>query len=269
MKKYLIYIQSMAVIGLVSTMALSGCQNTDYPTAQPSTTGVTSTSVLVVNASNAAGITALLQNTAVGSTLAPSSYTPYSPISVGSAQVRVKGSGGTLGAGDLSILFTFLPNTTYSVFVTDTITRPVIRNSTNTVTDAGGVRFLQVTDTLTAPAAGMAKFRFFHLAPDVTGVASSTIAGPVSVRLLNALGASVATFGNRAYRTATGTTLRYTSLPAGTYVTQVYSATAVPALTVTPVASSTVTMADGKIYTLYSQGLKRNNTLSVGVVQHN
>ena len=265
-------IRSLTVITAISTTLLMSCQDTDYPVAQPSTSSyLTTARTLIVNASNATGITAFIENVAAGSTIAPGVNTGYiaTPVSA-SDQVRIKNSGGVLGTSDVSAKAAFLANTSYTVFVTDTITRPTIINpSTNAVTDPGGVRLLTVTDTLTAPAAGAAKLRFFNLSPDVTGVASSTVAGPVSVRILNASGASVATFANRVYRTATGTTLRYTSVPAGTYVTQVYSGTSVPALTVTPVASSTVTMADGKIYTLYSQGLIRNNTLGVGVVQHN
>ena len=264
MNKQLKSISRLMVAGLFATVVVS-CQDPDYPTASPSTAGpnTTSSRAIVVNASNAPSITALFENVAAGSALTPGANTGYIGVPLGSDQVRIKGAGGTL-TSDLSAKSTFLANTNYTIFVTDSITRPRVG------TDAGGIRTLTVTDTLTAPATGTAKVRFFNLSPDVTGVASSTVAGPVSARLINSAGASVATFGNRAYRTASGATLRYTSVPAGAYVTQVYSATAVPSsLTVTPVASTTVTLTDGKIYTLYSQGLRRNNTLNVGTVQHN
>ena len=252
-------------------VTMIGCQSTDYATPQPSTAGPTTTGALVVNASNAAGITALFQNTAIGSTLAPGAYTPYSQISIGSTQVRVKGSSGTVtSTGDLSSMFTLSPSTTYSFFVTDTISRPKVVSATGTVTDAGGARFLQVVDTLTAPAAGTAKIRFFNLSPDVTGVISSTVAGAASARLINATGASQTTLLNRAYRTASGTTLRYTSVPAGAYTVQVYSGATVPSsTTAAALATAPVTLADGKIYTLYSRGLVRDKTISVGTVQHN
>lgn len=276
-------IKALAIATIASALTLVGCQDPDYPTPNVTVTGpATSTArALFVNASpNSPALNFLVENVQMAQSLAPGQNSNYVTIPVGNIQLRAKAAsgaiGGTLGSNDILYRagatnqnnFASTVNTNYSIFVTDTIQRPAPTTPAG-VTNPGGPQFLFVTDTLTAPAAGNAKFRFFNLSPDVTGVASSTTAGPVSIRILNASGASVATFANRAYRTATGTTLRYTSLPAGTYVTQVYSGTAVLALTVTPVASSTVTMADGKIYTLYSQGLRRNNTLSVGVVQHN
>lgn len=263
---------SLIAVTAVSSALLVGCQKTDYPGPQPATgTFLTTAKVLFVNASNATGLTALIENTSAATALTPGQSTSYVAAPVSSDQIRIQGAGGTFGTNDLASKTTFLANTSYTVFVTDSITRPGTKNAlTGQTADAGGIRLLTITDTLTAPATGSAKLRFFNLSPDVTGVASSTMAGPVSVRLLNSSGASALTLNNRAYRVATGANLRYSTVPAGTYVTQVYSATAVPSsLTATPVASSTVTLADSKIYTLYSRGLRRNNTLSVGTVQHN
>ena len=276
-------IKALAIATIASALTLVGCQDPDYPTPNVTVTGpATSTArALFVNASpNSPALNFLVENVQMAQSLAPGQNSNYVTIPVGNIQLRAKAAsgaiGGTLGSNDILYRagatnqnnFASTVNTNYSIFVTDTIQRPAPTTPAG-VTNPGGPQFLFVTDTLTALAAGNAKFRFFNLSPDVTGVASSTTAGPVSIRILNASGASVATFANRAYRNASGATLQYRSLPAGTYVTQVYSGTAVLALTVTPVASSTVTMADGKIYTLYSQGLRRNNTLSVGVVQHN
>lgn len=254
----------LAVVGVIA--AVVGCQSPDYPTPSPSTAGynTTSSKAVVVNATDAAGITALFENVAAGSTLAPGANTGYVGVPLGSDQVRISGAGGTLGATGFSAKSTFLTGNAYSIFVTDSVNRP------KAGTDLGGIRVLTVIDTLTAPAAGSAKVRFFNLSPDVTGVASSTTAAAVSARLINSAGASVATFANRAYRTASGTTLRYTTVPAGTYTAQVYAATSVPsALTATPATSTTVTLGDGKIHTLYSLGLLRKGTLTVGNVQHN
>lgn len=50
--------------------------------------------------------------------------------------------------------------------------------------------------------------------------------------------------------------------------THVYSGTTLAAMA-TPVASTTLTLADGKIYTIYTKGLNRTKTLSVGTVLHN
>ncbi len=257
MNKQLKSISMLAVTGLV-VAAMVSCQDPDYPAASPSTTGynTTSSKAIVVNASNAPSITALFENVAAGAALAPGVNTGYIGVPLGSDQVRITGAGGTLGTTDLSAKSTFLTGTNYTIFVTDTIARPK-----GTGTDLGGIRTLTVTDTLTAPAAGMAKVRFFNLAPDVSAA---------SARLINASGTSTATLLSRAYRTATGTTLRYTSVPAGAYTVQVYSGATVPSsTTASALVTAPVTLADGKIYTLYSQGLSRAKTVSVGTVLHN
>ena len=265
MKRQLIKnIRSLTLVTAMSATVLVSCQDTDYPTPQPSTTGyLTTARALIVNASNATGITALIENVAAGTTLAPGANTGYiaTPVSA-SDQIRIQGSGGTLGTTDLSAKSTFLANTNYTVFVTDSITRPAVRNAaTGAVTDAGGVRLLTVTDTLTAPAAGTAKLRFFNLAPDVASA---------SARLISSTGTAAATLNGRAYRATAATSLLYTRVPAGTYTMQLYAASTAPAaLTATPAASTTLTVADGKIYTVYAQGLNRTKTLSVGTVLHN
>lgn len=248
----------MLVVTGLCVAAMNSCQDPDYPAPSPSTAGYNTTSsrAIVVNASDAPGITALFENITVGASLAPGASTGYTGVPLGSDQVRIKGAGGTLGTNDFSTKSTFLTNTNYTIFVTDSIARPK-----GIGTDAGGIRTLTVVDTLTAPVAGTAKIRFFNLAPDVA---------TASARLINASGTSVTTLLSRAYRTASGTTLRYTSVPAGAYTVQVYSGAIVPtSTTVTPLTSSTVTVADGKIYTLYERGLNRTKTLSLGTVMHN
>lgn len=249
-----------------------GCEATDYPEAQPSTTGfLTTARALIVNASNAAGITAFIENTVAGSTLAPGANTGYIAAPVSSDQIRVKGAGGTLGTGDASVKSTFAGNTSYTVFVTDSVTRPLVRNAaTNVVTDPGGVRLLTVTDPVTQTlTAGSGGVRFFHLAPDVGLPVSSTATNPlaVSVRLSAPTNTStVASFVNRAYRNVA--TNAFTSVPAGTYRVDVFTGAIIPA-TGTPVTSTTVNVEATKLYTLYAQGLQRTKTLSVGRVQHN
>ncbi len=111
------------------------------------------------------------------------------------------------------------------------------------------------------PAAGTSGVRFFHLAADV---------GAVSVRLLPSSGTATApTFVNRTYRSTTVTS--FTGVPAGTYTAQVYVGTTVPtATTATPALSVTgVTVADGKLYTIFAQGLSRNKTLGAGIIVNN
>lgn len=275
MKKILIQdLRILLFATVASGVLLVGCEETDYPEAKPSTTGfLTTARALIVNASNAVGITAFIENTAAGTTLAPGANTGYVPAPVSSDQVRIKGAGGTLGTGDAAVKSTFAENTSYTVFVTDTITRPLVRNAaTNAVTDPGGVRLVTVTDPLTQTlTAGAGGVRFFHLAPDAGLPASSTVTAPsaVSVRLSAPTNTStVSSFLNRAYRNVAATA--FTSVPAGTYRVDVFTGATVPtSATVTPIASTTVNVEATKLYTLYAQGLRRANTLSVGRVQHN
>jgi hypothetical protein len=267
-------IRSLALVTALLGGLLISCEPTDYPDPQPSTSGfLTSARALIVNATNAAGLTALVENVTVSTGLAPGNNTAYTAVPVSSNQVRIQGAGGTLASTDLSAKSTFAANTSYTVFVTDTINRPrVVNATTGAVTDAGGVRLLTVTDpisqTLTAGAGGV---RFFHLAPDAGLPTSSTATTPaaVSVRLSAPTNTSaVASFVNRAYRNITNNT--FTAVPAGTYRVDVFTGTTIPtAATATPAVSSTITVETSKLYTLYARGLQRNRTLSVGRIQHN
>lgn len=259
----------LGVLGvLLITTSIIGCQDPDYPAAQSSTTGynTSSTRVLFVNATpDASSLDFQVENTSVGKLTsgASTSYVglPLGAVSAAGAQIRIVGAGGTYGVNDISTKPAFLANTSYTYFVTDTINRPVVKNVAGAVTDVGGVRTLQVVDTLTAPAAGTAKVRFFNLAPDVASA---------SARLISLTGTAAATLAGRAYRAAAATSLVYTRVPAGTYTVQLYAASTVPAaLTTTPAASSTLAVGDGKIYTIYARGLSRTRTLSIGTVQHN
>lgn len=274
MIKQLKSISMLAVAGIIAASVIS-CQEPDYPAPQPSAAGPNagSSRVRFANASNAAGLSMFVENIAAGPTLAPGQSTDYVALPlIASAQFRAKGPGGTLGPNDLSQKLAVVAGTNYTVFVTDTIARPRVVAATGAVTDAGGVRFLQVTDNLAAPAAGNSHIRFFHLAAD----------GPVvSVRLQPTAPASVTvtpSLVNRAYRvttvgsgTATVNYASFTPVPAATYTVRVFAGATIPtSATVAPVLSvSGVTLADGKIYTIYARGLVRDRTLGAGVIQHN
>lgn len=254
----------LLLVGLCGA-AVVGCQDPDYPEASPSTTGYNTQSsrILITNASTASSITALLENVSAGSALTPGANTGYLAVPLGPVQTRILGSGGTLASvsDGYAVKSTVLANSSYTTFVTDSIARPRVTNAAGTVTDIGGVRTLTVYDTLTPPASGTARIRYFNLTPDLA---------TASARLINSSGASATTLTNRAYRATSAAALRYTSVPVGAYVTQVYSGTAVPSsLTATPVTSTTVNLANGKIYTLYSRGLVRDRTATVSTVQHN
>ena len=268
----------LTLVAVITGLIVTACQKIEYPDPSPvATPANTSARVLFVNATNAPALTTLIENTPVGSALAPGATTAYLPIATNSSQIRIKGAGGVLGAAnlDLTAKQTFLANTSYTVFVTDTISRPQIRNSVGNITDNGGIRFVTVTDNLTAPAAGSAHVRFLNLAADTS---------PTSLRLQPTDPTSTTvtpTFNGRAFRSptvtiGTGTTAvttnfaNFTPIPAGTYVTQLYAAAAAPtALTATPATSTTLTVAAGKIYTVYAGGLRRTRTLNVGTVLHN
>lgn len=268
------HILTLVAVITGSVLIVTACQNIEYPDPSPvATPANTSARVLFVNATDAPALTTLIENGPVGSALASGATTAYLPIATNSSQIRIKGAGGVLGAAnlDLSAKQTFLANTSYTVFVTDTINRPQIRNSVGNITDNGGIRFVTVTDPLTQTlTAGAGGVRFFHFAPDAGLPVSTTVTIPpvASLRLSSPTSSSVA-LANRAYRNVTANT--FTSVPAGTYRVDVFTgATAPPtSSTIAPVASTTVNVEATKLYTLYARGLRRTNTLSVGRVQHN
>lgn len=264
-----------AVAGMAITSTLVGCQDPDYATPTPASGPATATArALFVNASpNAPALNFLVENVSVAQSLTLGQSSNYVAIPTGNIQLRAKAATGTVGGtlGDRDILFRAgatnqnnfgsVSGTSYSVFVTDTIQRPVPTTPAG-ATNTGGPQFLTVTDTLTAPTAGNARVRVFNFAPDVL---------TASVRLLNpGTNQGAATFPGRAYRNVAGTNLRYTSVPAGTYIVQVYTANAVPTATTAPTsATASVALTAGKIYTIYPYGLNRTRTLSVGTVLHN
>ncbi|WP_077921964.1 DUF4397 domain-containing protein [Spirosoma sp. 209] len=284
MKKDINFIGTVASVMLLSAVLLSGCEDTDYPAAQPATTPSTNQArFLFVNAApGAPALNFFVENTQAGQSLGFGQASAYIPSQVGNIQLRAKAAsgqiGGVIGSGDILFRagatnqnnFAAAANTNYTVFVTDTLNRP--RPTTTNGTNPGGPQFLTVTDNLATPAAGNAHVRFFHLAPD---------APAVSVRLVPTAPASVTAtpaFLNRAYRvtsvgsgTAVTNYANFTPVSAATYTVQVYTGATVPtSATVTPALTvPNVTLETGKIYTMYARGLRRNNSLGAGVVIHN
>lgn len=274
-----------AAVGVVVAGTLVGCQDPDYATPTPATGPATATArALFVNASpNSPALNFLVENVSVAQSLTLGQSSPYVAIPTGNIQLRAKAAtgaiGGTLGSNDILFRagatnqnnFGAVAGTNYSVFVTDTIQRPLPTTPAGT-TNPGGLQFLTVTDPVTTTlAVGRSGVRFFHLAPDVGLPVSSTATNPpaVSVRLSAPTNTSaVASFEGRAYRNVAANT--FTSVPAGTYRVDVFTGNAIPtSTTVTPVTSTTINVEATKLYTLYAQGLQRTRTLSVGRVQHN
>ena len=268
---------------MLSAVLLMGCEDTDYPAAQPATTPSTNQArFLFVNAApGTLALNFLIENNQVAQEVAFGRVaTAYTPSQVGAVQLRARAAsgqiGGVIGSNDIVFRagatnqnnFVAAAGANYTVFATDTLNRP--RPTTSGATNPGGPQLLVVTDNLTAPAAGNAHVRFFHLAPDVA---------PVSVRLVATAPASVTvtpTFQNRAYRVTSvgsGTAItnyaNFTPVPAATYTAQVFTGTTISATSVAALTVPNINLENGKIYTLYARGLRRNNTLGVGTVLHN
>ena len=269
---------------MLLAVLLMGCEDTDYPAAQPATAVSTNQArFLFVNAApGAPALNFLVENNQAAQSIGFGQASTYVPTQVGVVQLRARAASGQIGAviGSNDVLFragatnqtnfAAAAGTNYTVFVTDSLNRP--RPTTTGATNLGGPQLLVVTDNLTAPAAGNAHIRLLHLAPDVSAV---------SLRLVPTAPASVTatpTLLNRAYRvtsvgsgTAVTNFANFTPVRAATYTAQVFAGATIPtSATVSPVLSvSGVTLADGKIYTLYARGLRRNGTLGVGTVQHN
>jgi hypothetical protein len=256
---------------LVGTL-LIGCQETGYPDPQPVTTAANrSSQITVVNATaDATTLAVLLENESIAASLglgqaAPAVQVPY----LGSLQLRVKGAGGTLGTTDISQKSTFLTNVNYTAFVTDSINRPrVVNAATGVVNDVGGSRLLIVANPTTQTlAVGAGAVRFGHFVQDLslTSPTTATATPTSSYRLTATTGTTSITVSNITYRTV-GTT--YVPVPAGAYRVDFFSGTN-PAVTATPVASSTITVEATKFYTVYSQGLSRRRNIQIGRIQHN
>lgn len=268
-------LSAVVAAAFLSTALFTACQDTDYPDPQPATGPSTNQArFLFVNA--APGVPALnffIENNQVGQSLQfGQSASAYAPAQAGPIQLRARAAsgqiGGVLGSNDIVFRagatnqnnFSANANTSYTVFVTDTLNRP--RPTTTNATNLGGPQFVVVTDTLTAPDANTARVRVFNFAPDVS---------TVSVRLVNpTTNQGAATFLNRAYSNVSGQNLRYSNVPAGNYTVQVYTQATIPSEVSSPASTTAnVTLAGGKIYTIYAAGLLRNRNLSVGTVQHN
>jgi hypothetical protein len=266
-------------VAALMTVAMVSCKDTEYPTPVPATAASTLTSrVLFVNAAPSTTLNFFASNVPAGTNVANGAGTPYYTVPVGPLQLRAKAAtgaiGGVLASSDILFRagatnqnnFTTVAGTNYTFFVTDTLNRP--KATGIGATDPGGPRFLNVTDNLTAPAAGNAHIRFFHLSPNAPAVWVNVLRTGVT--------SPITSFTNRSYRalsTGSGATLvnffNFTPITAGTYNIEVRtgSATGPVAFTVPNIA-----LADGKIYTLFARGLLRatgSDALGASIVAHN
>lgn len=246
---------------------LLGCSDPEYPTPVPSTQEPLNSQILVVNASpDAPALNILVNSVQVGTTLGYlQSFSGYVSTVAGPAQLKGKAAtgaiGGTLGTNDLlyragatnQTNFSFTGNTSYTVFITDTLAKPkpVVAGGTN----PGGPQFLVVTDNLAAPPADSAKIRFLHLAPGAPAVWVNVVEGPTL-------------FANRAYR-AVASSGAFSNVKAGTYDLEVRTGSAMGAVLLTV---PSVTLDEGKLYTLFARGVPAKmdaQALGVSILQHN
>ena len=263
---------------MAAGLLAAACSEPESPTPFPATgptTAIPARFLFVNAAPGAPQLNFLINNVQTGAAAGFGvAQAAYAPSQTGNVQLRARATtgqiGGTLGASDLIFRagatnnnnFSAVSGRNYTVFATDTTTRP--RPTTPAgVTDPGGSRFLVVEDNLAVPAAGKAHVRFFHLAAGAPAVCVNVAGSPTSL------------FANRSYRsvsTGSGASLvnfaNFTPVDAGTYAFEVRtgSATGSVALSVPG-----VTLTAGKIYTIYANGLLRSTAtpLNAGIVVHN
>lgn len=173
--------------------------------------------VLVVHASpDAPGVDLVVDGSVAASNLEFPDNTGYLEVDSGARNVQVNVSGTSTSVIDANLNLD--ADTNYSVFA---------------VGDVTNIAPLVLEDDLTAPASGNAHVRFVHLSPDAPAVDITTTDGTV-------------VFANKAFKEYSD----FTPLPAGTYDLQVRVAgTSTVALNLPG-----ITLADGKIYTVFAKG---------------
>lgn len=286
---------------LLAGVLLTACTKPEYPTPNPATGPSTSTArVLFVNAApGAPQLNLLVNNVQAGNSVNfGSGQSSYSAIQAGSVQLRGKAAtgqiGGTLGANDLLFRagttnqtnYTAAAGRNFTVFVTDTLTRPR-DTSLPGLTDPGGLRFLVTTDALPALATGRAFVRFLNLSPNAQGLelfntATNQSLLPTSVEVTNPRTGNKETINNaqrRAFREFIKSNIldltAFTAIDAGSYTLQIRNSglpssngrdRALPA----PVLFIQ-SLEAGKIYTIFVKGLVGGGSgqeVSTSIVEH-
>ncbi len=199
---------------LSAALFLVGCKDNDNP-AEPSMP--TLSNVMVVHASpNAPGVDVLVDGATALTNVTFPQNSSYLQVNSGvrNVAVNVTGTGTTVISAPLPIA----PNTSYSVFAIDSVTR---------------LTPLVLVDTLTAPASGKAHVRFIHLSPNAPSVDVAVTGGPVL-------------FGDYAF----GENSSFTPVDAGTYNLEVRLAGT--STVVLPLPN--ISLQAGKIYTVWASG---------------
>jgi hypothetical protein len=202
--------------------------------------------VMVVHASpNNGPVDVLIDNNRV--TLTPLSFTNvtagnYLEVNAGARNIKVT------AAGNVTLIDanpTLEADKNYSIFAINTSSNPGVQSA----------EALVITDDLMAPATGMAKVRFLHLAPDAPAVDIVAVAGSIVIPLVQ----------NLAYK---GTT-NFTPVTAGTYNLEVRVAGTTTRVLDLPNTS----IAAGKILTVFARGFRmppsgNTNTLAIQQIEH-
>lgn len=239
----------------VGAAVILGCQDPDYPTPALSSTVRSATLNFINAAPDAPSPASFLVNNAEATSIAFPGNAVVS-INPSSEQFRIKNaiykviSPDTVAqSDDLISQSTLIGNGTYTLILTDTVKRPFTKGTgyvatigtAGTSATRGGLTFVQITDNLTAPAAGNAGIRFLNLAPGAAAV-YLTAGG-------NNLPGTLSTNG-RSYKTTTNFTA-FTAVPAGSYNLEVRTGSV--AGTIIASLPSTA-LADGKLYTIFLSG---------------
>jgi len=238
----------------VGVALLASCQDPDYPAAIPSST-VRSVTLNFINAAPDAPSPGsfLVNNAEAASITFPGSAVV--PINPSSEQFRIKNAiykvintDTVAQSDDLISQTSLVGNGAYTLILTDTVKRPFTKGAgyvatigtAGTSATRGGLTFVQITDNLTAPAAGNAGIRFLNLAPGASAVfltaGGTTLPGTLSA--------------SRSYKTTTNFTA-FTSVAAGSYNLEVRTGSATGTIIATLPSTA---LADGKLYTIFLSG---------------
>jgi len=210
MKSFILFLTILSsVFFLTACEDDSSTQSTDAGKAQ----------VMVVHASpDAPPVDLVVDGTVAGSGLAFPQNTGYLEVTAGTRNVQVNVSGSNPTVTVLQLPVPVEKDKNYTVFAIDSV---------------ANLSVLPVEDDLTAPAAGNAHVRFFHLSPNAPAVDITDVAGNI-------------VFGDRAFTEYTD----FTPLPAGTYNLQVRA----QGTTTVVLDLPGIVLENGKIYTVFARG---------------
>ncbi|MBS1932738.1 MAG: DUF4397 domain-containing protein [Bacteroidetes bacterium] len=171
---------------------------------------------------------------------------PYQTIVSGNDSIKWVASGSTSAALDTS--YNFSSGQYYSLFLYDT------------AMPGSSLKTVILKDNLTAPASGQAEIRFVSFSPNALMSEGWLINGTDTLQLKNMVYA-----GGTVYNV--DTLSAFTTVTPGTYSVVLNNAENLNLL-----ANDSITLAAGKIYTLYSKGytgITGSNAFNVGLITHN